>query len=30
MAFIKRSLAALGLPGHPAYYEFLGPVEALD
>ncbi len=30
MAFIKRSLAALGLPGHRAYYEFFGPAEALD
>ncbi len=30
MAFIKRSLVALGLPGHRAYYEFFGPAEALD
>lgn len=30
MGFIKRSLAALGLPGHRAYYEFFGPAEALD
>ncbi len=30
MAFIKRSLAALGVPGHRAYYEFFGPAEALD
>lgn len=30
MAFIKRSLAALGLPGHRAFYEFFGPAEALD
>jgi len=30
MGFIKRSLAALGLPGHRTYYEFFGPAEALD
>jgi nitric oxide dioxygenase len=30
MAFIKRSLAALGLPSSRAHYEFFGPAEALD
>jgi nitric oxide dioxygenase len=30
MAFVRRNLAALGLPGHRAYYEFFGPAEALD
>jgi nitric oxide dioxygenase len=30
MAFIKRSLAALGLADHRAHYEFFGPAEALD
>ncbi|HTI00697.1 MAG TPA: NO-inducible flavohemoprotein [Acidisoma sp.] len=30
MAFIKRSLAALGVPGHRAHFEFFGPAEALD
>jgi len=30
MAFIKRSLAALGLPSSRAHYEFFGPAEALN
>jgi len=30
MAFIKRGLAALGLPSSRMHYEFFGPAEALD
>ena len=30
MAFIKRSLAALGLPSSRMHYEFFGPAETLD
>ena len=30
MAFVKRSLAALGLPTSRMHYEFFGPAEALN